>query len=480
MAKRFVPDWDSTDHPARLWSVHGNSDKRTVQCHLSPRQCRIPEGGYGFCKVRKNVNGRLVSLNYGRAVQATKETIETEAVFHFAPGASILSLGNIGCMLHCRYCHNWRTSQAVHVDGEQIRQYTPEQIVDLALELDIPVLSWTYNDPVVWHEFVLDTAALAREAGLINLYKSAFYISEVAASELAEVVDIFSISLKTLNAKRFSKMTGGRVEPVLDATKLVYASGAHVEISMLMVTDMTDDVDEVRQCAEWISSELSQDTPLHLVRFHPDYKYTEVDRTPIERLEAGRRVALESGLNNVYLGNVLEHPAVNTYCRSCSALLVERRGLGARSPGLTSSGLCAACGTPSGITIPKETAGNGQTQERPPAQELSSYQFYWTHDVRLLHVRAIANGSPVEVRSSPLGVAGDDLVTSVPSNSELRFIVSRSSDEEKGVHLSWPSHAARVELYELLDRAHFPTDSTYTWPVDSAPSRDAHSLAPGP
>ena len=150
--------WQETSHPARLEEILDNG---VVRCHLSPRNCTMREGQHGFCGVRANRGGRLVSLNYGKSVHATEETIETEAVNHYAPGERILSMGNIGCMMNCSYCHNWKTSQAKYVSDKDVFYYTPEQVVDIATRHGIRCLSWTYNDPVVWHEFVRDTARLA-------------------------------------------------------------------------------------------------------------------------------------------------------------------------------------------------------------------------------------------------------------------------------------------------------------------------------
>ncbi|MBU0595951.1 AmmeMemoRadiSam system radical SAM enzyme, partial [Candidatus Bipolaricaulota bacterium] len=173
--------WRATQHPARLYETF--ADGRVV-CHLSPRRCALKDGRHGFCGVRMNQGGRLVTLNYGKSVHATEESIETEAVFHFAPGERILSLGNIGCSLNCAYCQNWKTSQAKYVSDRDVFEYSPEGVVRFAKQHGIRILSWTYNDPVVWHEFVLDTARLAQAEGLLNLYKSAFFISEEAVEEL--------------------------------------------------------------------------------------------------------------------------------------------------------------------------------------------------------------------------------------------------------------------------------------------------------
>ena len=218
----YEPQWTISNHPARLWAR--TEDDRVV-CQLSPRNCTLREGQYGFCGVRRNVGGELVTLNYGCATQMTLESIETEAVFHFAPGAEILSLGNLGCMMNCDYCHNWQTSQAKFVSRGDVHYYTPGQVVDYAEEQGVSILSWTYNDPVVWHEFVLDAGRLARERGMTNLYKSAFFISLEGARELCEVVDIFSVSLKTMDEALYRKISKGWLPPVLDATPACLRGG---------------------------------------------------------------------------------------------------------------------------------------------------------------------------------------------------------------------------------------------------------------
>ncbi|HVO31628.1 MAG TPA: AmmeMemoRadiSam system radical SAM enzyme, partial [bacterium] len=337
--------WRDSHHPARL---EERLEGGRVRCHLSPRNCVIAGGEFGFCGVRGNVGGRLVTFNFGKGVHPTEETIETEAVNHYAPGERILSLGNVGCMLACEYCHNWKTSQSRHVDDRDVHAFTPEEIVALAERLGIRMLSWTYNDPVVWHEFVLETAALAKSRGIGNLYKSAFYITPEAVEELLPVMDIFSVSLKTVDPVAYRRVTKGRVEPVLEATKLVHRAGKHLETSCLMVTDLSDDEATARGVAEFVLRELDENVPLHFVRFHPDYKMTDRGRTPVERLHRARAIAREMGVRHVYLGNVHDAEATSTTC-ACGARLVERFGLSARAVGLDASGRCAACGAPSGV-----------------------------------------------------------------------------------------------------------------------------------
>jgi len=375
--------WRETHHPARLGETLPDG---VVRCHLSPRNCTLKEGQNGFCGVRGNRGGQLVTFNYGKGVHPTEETIETEAVNHFAPSTRILSLGNIGCMMNCDYCHNWKTSQSRHVDDRDVHGFSTEQVVSTAVRHGIPMLSWTYNDPVVWHEFVRDTARAARDAGLANLYKSAFFITPQAVEELLPVMDIFSISIKSMDPVYYRKLTKGWLEPVLEAARQVFRAGKHVEISTLMVTDVSDDEKCARDVAEWVARELSPTVPLHFVRFHPDYKMASGTRTPVERLYRARQVARAVGMQHVYLGNVHDPEATSTSCNGCGALLVHRFGLSARSVGLDSRGHCAACGLDAHV---RQLPAPPQRQrvDTLPAADLQLRTFEWHGDIRSLHVQ---------------------------------------------------------------------------------------------
>jgi pyruvate formate lyase activating enzyme len=450
-------EWQQETSSARLWSARPDG---TVQCHLSPRNCVIKEGRTGFCRVRVNRGGRLQTLNYGKSVAMTEESIETEAVYHFAPGSRILSMGNIGCMMNCDYCHNWKTSQAVHVSDDTVYKYTPEQVVESALERGINVISWTYNDPVVWHEFVLDTAALAREHGIINLYKSAFFISLEGATELVDVIDIFSLSLKSMDPQFYRRLTKGRLEPVLEATEYVHRRGRHLEVSNLVVTDANDTEDDARKVAEWVASALSPDVPLHYVRFHPDYKYTHVGRTPIDRLERARQVALEAGIRFCYLGNVYDHAATHSYCDSCGATVVERYGLVARPVGLDQEACCTACGRKLPFVMLQKPEAARLPCEEVPADQIRAREQHWRGDVKAAHVEIVNNDTVGRmVRVAVLGGGHDGEVTrEIPMmpSSRFRVIVCKSFSDDRGVKVLAPQ-GVDVTCYEVFDRAHFPT-----------------------
>jgi pyruvate formate lyase activating enzyme len=409
--------------------------------------------------VRANRDGKLVSLNYGRSVHATQETIETEAVFHYAPGEGILSMGNIGCMLNCDYCHNWKTSQARHVSDSDVYYYTPEEVVDIAVRHGIRVLSWTYNDPVVWHEFVTETAALGKKAGLINLFKSAFFISAEAIEELIPVIDIFSISIKSMDPVYYRKLTKGWIEPVLEGTKQVYRAGKHVEVSTLMVTDLSDDEKTARSIATFVGEELDPSVPLHYVRFHPDYKMTDTKRTPIDRLDHARQIALDMGIHHVYLGNVYDTDATITACHSCGHQQVTRYGLNARLVGIDDDGCCAGCGTSANFKLlPKRPAP--ETVVNLPAGEVyRQASFDWHGDVRSLHIQlrndANHDSTVYQRRFGSDSVPGWEPLR-LQRGESYRFIAAKATPGEVGVEVAIPDQMTS-SLHEVFDRAHFPT-----------------------
>lgn len=444
-------------HPARLWRSLANG---RVQCHLSPRQCKIPEGGLGFCGVRYNQGGQLVTLNYGKSVPITEERIESEAVYHYAPGARILSLGNIGCMLKCDFCQNWQTSQARLARDQDIARYTPDEVVDYALRHHIGILSWTYNDPVVWHEFVMDTARLARKAGLKNLYKSAFAIGPEAIDELLEVMDIFSISLKSIDAAYYRKFTRGEMQPVLDGIEQVYrarrasgGSGPHLEISNLCLTGRNDTLLEARKVCNWVLDRLDDQIPLHYVRFHPDYLYTQVGRTSIEFLEAARRQALDAGVKFVYLGNTPGTKSVDTRCPNCGEIVILRSG-----EALTlhlNGNDCGHCGHPLPIVMPTlagpETGPNGVV--------VCSQTHVFRGAIGAVHIEQ-QNESLVRY----VFLDADGAEVGRGQSACLRFLVSRPSERAVALRIDLAMGGGddvrasdNVRVLEVFDRAHFPT-----------------------
>lgn len=431
-------------HAADYWSKLDSGTER-VQCLLSPRQCKIPKGGLGFCGVRYNNNGVLETLNYGKSVAMTVESIETEGVFHAYPSESILSLGNIGCMMHCDFCQNWSTSQARLVSNDVIHEYTPEGVVKYALEHNIKILSWTYNDPVVWQEFVIETAALAKQAGLLNLYKSALYINPKPLDELIDVIDIFSISLKSLNDDFYRKFTKARLQPVLDAIKQIYRSDKHLELSNLIITDRNDNIKETKKVGRWILDSLSDDIPLHLVRFQPSYKYIDVAETSQLFLEEARSYLLDMGLKHVYVGNVGETVSTNTFCK-CGATLLERSYLNTKIH-LDENNACLACGKVSSIIL----AEKQQTQEHQVPDDFILSTTEWPEKYPAIRLE---QGAEASFYYQFLDKHGEALAGLHHSNVN-RLVVSKLNDQNTSLTIYYhPDNP--ISCVSIDARAHYP------------------------
>lgn len=449
---------DSKKSIARLYK---RLPQNRVRCKLCPRGCTLKEGQKGFCLTRQNVGGDLHTLVYGKVVRIAQEFMETEGVFHFAPNAPILSIGNMGCNLHCKFCQNWKTSQMRFIDENDYKRVTPEQIVEMALTKNIHVLSWTYNDPVVWHEFVMDTARLARKNGLLNLYKSAFYLTLDAVKELCEVIDIFSISLKSFRDDFYQKHATATVEPILENIKYVYQTGIHLELSNLMVTDLNDSEEDARGVIKWHLENTSPDVPLHFVRFHPAYLYKDVPRTPIERLEHARKIALDMGVKYCYIGNVYENEGGNTYCPECRHLLINRFDINTKIVGLTNNGECNNCGYQTHI-IANPFENVMKKTEDDHFKHLSKEIYRWSEEINRVHIEASNTDThEADVNIYRLGLDGKSSSstrkTRILPEENYSFIISKSSLEETGIVICYPSYI-KIRISELLDRAHLPTE----------------------
>lgn len=447
-------NWRREPHVAQHWHPIDGTDR--VECTLSPRHCKIANGKSGFCGVRRNIGGVLYSDNYGRAVAAAEEVIETEAIYHFRPGARILSMGNIGCMMSCRFCQNWTTSQVKHLDTRVIQSMSPEDVIDIAQQHEIEVISWTYNDPIVWHEFVLETSRLARDANIRTLFKSAMYIEAAPLHELLTVIDIWSVSLKSLDAKFYKKVTGARLGPVLDRIKEIHATSRHLEVSQLLVTGLNDTEDGIRKTVDWHLDNLDEDVPLHFVRFHPAFRYMNVPRTPKAILRQAVEIAREAGIRFVYLGNLLESGVSDTHCTSCSELLVKRYGLATDIVGIDDKGCCTACGTLSPIVEPKAAKKRlGCSIDAEWTDASTEVLHEWSEEASSIHIQShvsLPNTVTVAVdRGDP-----DNTEYFQVGGNLTRALISRRSDAEQRITLRWPADA-NIQVTPVFDRAHLYT-----------------------
>ena len=443
--------WRNKNKKASHWRKI--DDLGGVECRLCPRQCKTKPGQDGFCKVRGNLNGRLFTYNYGRSVACAMESIETEAVYHYRPSARILSMGNVGCMLACDFCQNWETSIVEHLDVMNVQSYTPEEVFRLAKFNEIDIISWTYNDPVVWHEFVLETSRLARAEGIKTLYKSALYINRAPLEELIEEIDIFSISLKSMSADFYRRFTKGRLGPILDAIKLIHKSNRHLEISQLLVPGLNDQIKDIERTIDWVLDNLGPGVPLHFVRFHPDYKYLHVPRTSEEILLLAQELALEKGIRHCYIGNLFKEGVSNTTCKTCGSTLVKRLGLAVEVKGITDNGRCMSCGEPVPIVEPLHEI-NKEKMRNTRVKGTYHQEIKWTPDMSNIHVILLSSNS----KRIGLKVIHDPIskVQYFKLGRGLnRLNVSRLEQTETGVQVLWDSDSA-IKVLPVLDRAYYP------------------------
>lgn len=451
MANKEEIDWRSNSQTAKHWHCFENGNNLVV-CDLDPRHCKIKPDDFGFCGVRGNVGGELHTFNYGQSVSATREVIETEAVNNFSPGATILSLGNVGCMMDCDFCQNWETSQVKYLDPSILVKYTPTQIIDICKEHGIKVISWTYNDPVVWHEFVVETSRLAQKEGLRTLYKSAFYIEEKPVDELIDCIDIFSISLKSVDPQYYRKYTGATLEPVLDRIKQVHRSGAHLEISNLIVTGLNDSIEDFERTVAWVLDNLGNNVPLHFVAFHPAYRYVNVERTSKEKLLRAREIALKAGINYCYIGNVYGEGMADTKCCHCGNSLVRRYGLLSEVIGITPDNTCNKCNKPTDVKHPFD----GCQEQLVPSKfhGIRRRQYDWNKEANAVHVQLNSNVvAPVNVCVHRNG--SDSPEFRVLDNDLSRVLICKMDDNESSIIIEWDQDIDLIFL-PLLDRAHFP------------------------
>jgi pyruvate formate lyase activating enzyme len=315
-----------------------------VRCSLCPHRCVLAEGERGLCRVRENQDGKLYTLAYANPCAVHVDPIEKKPFFHFLPGTLAFSLATAGCSLRCKYCQNHDIAQH---PPEEVRSYDapPEAIVAASLQQSARSVAYTYSEPMVFYEYMLDTARLARRARLRNVVISAGYVNPEPLRELCHVVDAIKIDLKGNNEDFYREVCGGTLGPVKAALQLIHDLGVHLEIVNLVVPSLNDDPSELKALVEWVLDALGPDVPLHFSRFHPDYQLTHLPPTPIETMEKARQTALDAGIHYVYLGNVPGHEGNHTFCPTCGELIVERAGMATLSLHIV-DGLCTYCHTP--------------------------------------------------------------------------------------------------------------------------------------
>lgn len=332
-----------TSHPARWW--HPLPDGR-IQCDLCPRDCRLHEGQRGLCFVRKMENGRMVLTTYGRSSGFCVDPIEKKPLNHFYPGTSVFSFGTAGCNLACKFCQNWDISKSRETDT-LADAASPAEIARTAARLGCRSVAYTYNDPVIFAEYAIDTAIECRRHGVKNVAVTAGYIHPEPAREFFAVMDAANVDLKGFTDDFYVKYCGGHLQPVLDT--LIYLkreTQVWFEITTLLIPTLNDSDAEIRQLAQWVLKELGPDVPLHFTAFHPDWKLRHLPPTPPATLTRARRIAREVGLRYVYTGNVHDPDGGTTYCPGCGKSLIVRDWYEIPAYRLTEDGRCPDCATP--------------------------------------------------------------------------------------------------------------------------------------
>ncbi len=317
-----------------------------VVCELCPRECVIPEGEAGDCRVRVNIGGRLRASTYGRPSAMHIDPMEKKPLYHFHPGSSVFSIATAGCNLHCLNCQNWQLSQRGGEEMEQIYRADPPQLIELARENGCESIAYTYSDPIVFYEYVQDSSELARQAGLHNVFITAGYINKKPLRQLCQVLDASNTDLKAFDDRFYREVNGGTLKPVLDALVTFREQGVWLEVTNLVIPTLNDDLSMIRRMAKWIRDELGEDTPLHFSRFHPQYRMRNLPPTPGETLDRARKEAMDAGLRFVYVGNVLGHEGNSTYCPQDGTLLIGRVGFRITENNLTPDGRCPSCDRP--------------------------------------------------------------------------------------------------------------------------------------
>ena len=295
-----------------------------VHCRLCFRRCIIPGGKRGFCRNRENRSGVLYNIVHSRPSSVHIDPIEKEPQLHMLPGSRILCLGTAGCNFRCRHCHNWQLSQRPIEEMDYVYHLPPEEVLRMALEKKIPTISFTYNDPISFYEYVYDVAKLARVRGLKILWHSNGSLNPQALRELLKYTDAVTIDLKGFTDKFYREACSSELEPVLKALKIIKEEDVWLEIVNLVIPTLNDNPQDIRRMCEWIRENLGPDVPLHFSRFSPAYRLTHLAPTPIKTLENAYEIAREVGLEYVTVGNVPGHKYNSTFCPGCGKVLIKR------------------------------------------------------------------------------------------------------------------------------------------------------------
>jgi len=328
--------------PTRYW--HKLEDGR-IQCDLCPRECKLHAGQRGLCFVRASVNDQVVLTTYGRSSGYCIDPIEKKPLNHFLPGTPVLSFGTAGCNLACKFCQNWDISKSRQLDT-LMDKADPETIARAAEELGCRSVAYTYNDPVIFHEYAIDVARACRERNIKSVAVTAGYISPEPRREFFQYMDAVNVDLKAFTDDFYWKVTGSHLAPVLETIEYIHhETDVWMELTTLLIPGYNDSEKEIDEMTQWVVDKLGPDVPMHFTAFHPDYKLMDAPRTPMATLQRSRETAMKNGVRYAYTGNVHDKAGDSTYCHSCGLRLIERDWYELGEWNLDANGNCKRCGT---------------------------------------------------------------------------------------------------------------------------------------
>jgi len=299
-----------------------------VECGICHHRCFLKDGAVGICKVRKNINGSLQSLVYEKIIAKSVDPIEKKPFFHVAPGSLSYSIATVGCNFSCRFCQNSNIAQMpADNKGLIMGDVTPPfSIIKDAVNRKCKTIAYTYTEPAVFFEYLLETAKLAKHEGIGNVIVSNGYMTSEAVDMISPYIDAANIDLKSFSDDFYKNYCGSRLEPVKNTLRKMKAAGVFLEITTLLIPGLNDDLEEIDSMAAFIAKDIGVETPWHISRFHPSYRLTNIRSTPVESLLKAREIGFKNGLKHVYAGNIQGEGGENTYCHQCNSLLIERLG----------------------------------------------------------------------------------------------------------------------------------------------------------
>ncbi len=327
----------------RYW--HRLEDGR-IQCDLCPRFCKLHTGQRGLCFVRQNIDDRIVLTTHGRSSGFCIDPIEKKPLNHFLPGTPVLSFGTAGCNLACKFCQNWDISKSREIDT-LADEASPELIARVAAELGCRSVAYTYNDPVIFHEYAIDVAKACRDRGIRSVAVTAGYVCPEPRKEFYAQMDAANVDLKAFTEDFYHRITGGHLADVLETLEYIrHETDVWLETTTLLIPGKNDSEEEIDAMTRWVVEHLGPDVPMHFSAFHPDWKMLDVPPTPKETLVRAREIAIANGVRYAYTGNIHDETGDSTYCHACGERLIGRDWYVLTDWRLTADGRCRRCGTP--------------------------------------------------------------------------------------------------------------------------------------